>query len=198
MRIIDIRIDTCPSTFILDKLNRQIIAEFNTIAPGKLVRFDDLDVKLGQAAYPFVGGQTAKARLKDAIESRGKTLVVNSALRTVAQQFLLWRMHHFAPGRCGIAAVAEPGSSNHESGLALDVQDPFSWRLFMSAKGWKHLGAFDPPHFDFLGGTDLRKFNVMAFQSLWNKHNPGDPIKVDGWWGDQTKKRLELSPVDGF
>ena len=212
MRIVDLRLDTCPSTFILDGLNQQIFDEFNKVdleragfAKGTkiddvLVKIDNLpNVSFGPAAYPYVGGQTAKARLSAAVNSSGKTLVVNSALRTLAQQFLLWRMFNFGPPtRCGIPAVAQPGTSNHESGLALDIQDPFSWQLSLQAQGWKHLGPFDPPHYDFRGGTDLRKLNIMAFQSLWNRNNPGDKIDPDGLWGPETQTRLEISPVDGF
>lgn len=203
MLIKEIPLGPCPSTFILDKLNQQLIKQFNVVAPGKLVSIKDLAdsglVKLGRAAYPFVGGPTAKARLKRAIESRGETLKVNSAYRTVAQQFLLWRMFHFGPpGNCGIADVADPGKSNHESGLALDIETPFSWKPFLEPLGWIHLGRFDPPHYDFVGGTDLRGFGVKAFQSLWNQHHPNDQIDVDGDFGPETRKRLEKTPIDGF
>lgn len=205
MLIKEILLDSCPSTFILDGLNQQLIKQFNVIAPGKLVSIKDLAdsglVKLGPAAYPFVGGPTAKARLKQAIESRGETLEVNSAYRTVAQQFLLWRMFHVGPpSNCGIATVADPGKSNHESGLALDIQNPLRWRLSLQTFGWKHLGPFDPPHYDFVGGTDLRKLGVKAFQSLWNQHNPSDKLEepVDGLFGPETRKRLEKTPIDGF
>jgi N-acetylmuramoyl-L-alanine amidase len=118
MRLIDLRLDTCPSTFVLDGLNQQILNEFNKVDLQKagftkdekiddiLVKIDDLpNVSFGSAAYPYVGGQTAKARIRDAVNSHGKTLVINSALRTLAQQFLLWRMFNFGPPtRCGISA----------------------------------------------------------------------------------------------
>ena len=212
MRLIDLRLDTCPSTFVLDGLNQQILREFEKIdlkdagfkqsdkIEDILVKIDDLpNISFGPAAYPYVGGQTAKARLRDAVNNQGKTLVINSALRTLPQQFLLWRMFNFGPStRCGIPAVAQPGTSNHESGLALDIQDPFSWQLSLESQGWKHLGPFDPPHYDFRGGTDLRILNIKAFQSLWNRNNPSDKIDTDGLWGPFTQTRLELSPVDGF
>jgi hypothetical protein len=201
----EVHLGSCPSTDILKGLNKQLIQQLDKIAPGKLVSIKDLSdeglIKLGSAANPFVGGPTAKARLKRAIESRGETLKVNSAYRTVAQQFLLGRIFHFGPpNNCGMAAVADPGTSNHESGLALDIQDPFSWKLSLQTFGWKHLGPFDPPHYDFVGGTDLRKFGVMAFQSLWNQHNPHDKLEepVDGLFGPETRKRLEKTPIDGF
>lgn len=203
MLIKEIHLASCPSTDILKGLNKQLIQELNSIARGKLVSIQDLAdsglVQLGAAVNPFVGGPTAKARLKRAVEIRGQKLIVNSAYRTVAQQFLLWRIFNFGPpNNCGMTAVAKPGTSNHESGLALDIQSPFGWKLTLQSCGWKHLGPFDPPHFDFVGGTDLRKLSMKAFQSLWNKHHPHDQISVDGAFGPNTQKRLEKTPVDGF
>jgi hypothetical protein len=64
----DITLGGCPSTTNIKGLNDQILAEFNVVAPGKLIRIDDLNVSLSgaAAAVPFVGGPTAKARLKGA------------------------------------------------------------------------------------------------------------------------------------
>lgn len=202
---IDLRRRPCHSTTIIKGLNDQILAEFAVIAPGKLVSITNLNVSLGSAAaaVPYVGGPTAKARLKAAIDSRGQTLHINSGYRTFAQQFLLFRLKHF--GGCNPNPVARPGTSNHESGLALDINDPLSWKPFLSAQGWRHLGPSDPPHYDFVaGGTDLRSLGIKAFQSLWNKHNPSDSILVDGllrlpdWQNSETIKRLMKSPIDGF
>jgi N-acetylmuramoyl-L-alanine amidase len=200
----DIKLGTCPSTIILKGLNDQILDEFNTIAPGKLVKIDDLDVSLGAAAaaMPFVGGSTVKAKLKAAIDNRGAKLSINSGYRTFAQQYLLFRLKHL--GGCNRNKVAIPGTSNHESGLALDINDPLTWKPFLQAQGWRHFGAGDLPHYDFIaGGTDLRSLGIKAFQSLWNKHNPGDLIAVDGslgrdWEKSKTIQRLMKSPIDGF
>lgn len=203
----DVNLSGCPSTLILKGLNDQILAEFNIVAPGKLVRIDDLNVSLGAAAaaVPFVGGPTAKARLKQAIDKRGVTLRINSGYRTFAQQFLLFRIKQFTT--CNPNPVARPGTSNHESGLALDIQDSMTWRPFLEARdvGWRWLGPPDPPHYDFIaGGTDLRSLGIQAFQSLWNKHNPRDKIAVDGdlggvnWQSSETIKRLLKSPINGF
>jgi N-acetylmuramoyl-L-alanine amidase len=210
--IANIRFNTCPSTTILDGLNQQLVKELNLLVPDRLVRIDDgtLNVSFSDAAklLPFVGGPTAKARLKTAIDNRGVTLRVNSAYRTFAQQYLLFRNFNSGnPTRCGITAVSRPGNSNHESGLALDIQDPLTWRPFLefSGLGWRWYGSGDPPHYDFIaGGTDLRKFGIMAFQQLWNKNNPSDKLKVDGalrlpnWQDSETIKRLLITPTDGF
>ena len=200
----DITLGGCPSTTIIKGLNDQILAEFNVVAPGKLIRIDDLNVSLSgaAAAVPFVGGPTAKAKLKAAIDSRGVKLSINSGYRTFAQQFLLFRLKHL--GGCNPNPVARPGTSNHESGLALDINEPLTWKPFLEAPGWRHFGPFDPPHYDFIaGGTDLRSLGIKAFQSLWNKHNAGDLLVVDGslgtdWERSETIKRLMKSPINGF
>ena len=200
----DIKLSSCPSTIILKGLNDQLFAELNIIAPGKLVKIDDLNVTLGYAVIPFVGGPTAKARLKAAIDKRGAKLSINSAYRTFAQQYLLFRLKNFGPNGCGITAVAKPGTSNHESGLALDINDAITWKPFLAAQGWRWFGPKDLPHYDFIaGGTDLRSLGIKAFQSLWNKNNPKDLLKVDGklgdnWQNSETIKRLLKTPKDGF
>lgn len=200
----DIKLSSCPSTIILKGLNDQLFAELNIIAPGKLVKIDDLNVTLGSAVIPFVGGPTAKARLKAAIDKRGAKLSINSAYRTFAQQYLLFRLKNFGPNGCGITAVAKPGTSNHESGLALDINDALTWKPFLAAQGWRWFGPKDLPHYDFIaGGTDLRSLGIKAFQSLWNKNNPKDLLKVDGklgdnWQNSETIKRLLKTPKDGF
>lgn len=203
MLIRDIVLSGCPNTgIILNRLNQKLFAEMNVIAPGKLLEIPaGGNVILGGGATPcFVGGPTARARLLAAITNRGVPMTINSAYRTIAQQFLLFRMHHLVRGSCGIARVANPGKSNHESGLALDIQNPLSWKPFLQPQGWRHFGPGDPPHYDFIGGTDLRILGVKAFQSHWNKNNPGDKLKepLDGLWGPETEKRLLKTPVDGF
>lgn len=202
-----LNLKTCPSTGILKKLNDQILAEFNAIpgAAGKLLSIQGLDpnITFGSAAIPFVGGPTARAKLLAAVKSRpGVNLHINHAYRTIAQQFLLHREFNFGPTpKChGMTAVAEPGNSNHESGLALDIENPLGWKPFLQPQGWRHFGPKDLPHYDFIGGTNLSQFGIKAFQTLWNKHNPSDKLKepVDGRWGPETEKRLLNTPIDGF
>ena len=52
-------------------------------------------------------------------EAASHSVQVNSAFRTIAQQYLLYRW--YLNGRCGITAAATVGNSNHESGRALDL-----------------------------------------------------------------------------
>lgn len=181
------------STSIANGLSQQLIHQINLLKPNALVSFDDLDVELGEAAYPFVPPE-GKQALQRAIADRKKTLVVNSAYRTLAQQMLLynWRGSNSNP-------VAPPGKSNHQSGLAIDLEDPRGWEPYLMRYGWNPLSG-DPPHFNFQGGgaIDIRSKSILAFQQLWNKNNPGDRISEDGSFGPQTARALNQSPAIGF
>jgi hypothetical protein len=131
-------------------------------------------------------------------KERGVPLEVNSALRTLPQQYLLYRW--YKSGRCNIGLAASPGQSNHESGLAIDVEDNAGWQKVMANHDMKWLGASDPVHFDYVGEgrVDLGGLSVLAFQKLWNRNHPEDQIAEDSAYGDDTERRLALAPVGGF
>ncbi|HEY9800491.1 MAG TPA: peptidoglycan-binding protein [Leptolyngbyaceae cyanobacterium] len=182
------------STSIVNGLSQQLIHQMNVITANILVSCDDLNVDLESAAWPFIQ-PPAKEALARAIKNRGKTLKINSAYRTIAQQFLLYKW-----GRgCGYGIVATPGKSNHQSGLALDIDDSAGWRPYLEAQGWKWFGPKDPPHFDYIsGGKDIRGTAMLAFQKLWNKNNPNAKILEDGVYGNQVESCLNKSPAEGF
>jgi hypothetical protein len=71
-------------------------------------------------------------------------------------------------GKCGIPLAALPGSSNHESGSAIDTSDYNGWKPALQANGFKWLGANDVVHFTYVGAgiKDLRSENLKAFQQL--------------------------------
>lgn len=189
---------TC-STVSVTGLSLQIIAEMNLLVPNVLVSFDDLNVTASSAAVnPFLQ-PNAKEALRRAIKARGTSLVLTSAYRTVAQQYLLWSW--YKQGQCGISRAAEPGLSNHEDGLALDTPDYDAWRLVLPNENWQWYGSGDPVHFTYMGGgvrDDIGTIGLKAFQILWNKHNPDDQIDTDGLFGPETAKRLDQSPAEGF
>lgn len=190
--------NTC-STEAIKGLSLQIIAEMNLSVPNVLIRFDDLNVSLSSAVNPFLQPR-AKEALRKAIQAKGTTLSINSAYRTVAQQFILWSW--FKQGKkCGIKLAAAPGLSNHEDGLAIDTSDFNDWKSFLVNQGWVWLNSNDPFHFSFRSGgvrDDIGEIGLKAFQSLWNKNNPTDQIKVDGMFGPNTAARLAKSPAGGF
>lgn len=185
------------STAIANGLSQQIIHQMNLIIPNIIVSFDDLNIDAGEAAYPLVQLK-AKQALQEAIQERGRTMVLNSGYRTIAQQFLLYKWYS------GRSPVAPVGASNHQDGLALDIDDPRGWEPYLMKYGWYPLPG-DPPHFDFdpdgtQGTKELGKTAVLAFQQLWNKNNPGEQIDEDSDYleGGKTESALSRSPAQGF
>jgi peptidoglycan hydrolase-like protein with peptidoglycan-binding domain len=97
--------------------------------------------------------------------------------------------------------AALPGTSPHESGLAIDTPEFEEWKAVLARHDWQRIGDRDPHHFTFkgdAGAPHLGALGVRAFQSLWNRHNPTDQIAVDGRFGPRTRSRLLISPVEGF
>ncbi len=192
----DFVLSSCSTSVVLD-LSRQIADEVNCMAPGTLTSFVEgggIDFT-GSAVLPYMA-PAAKADLLAAQADFGGTIQVNSAYRTVAQQYLLYRW--WQEGRCGITAAATPGSSNHETGRAVDLNNWDSLVGVLAAHGWDHSVPGDPVHFDHLASPDLRGADVLAFQRLWNRNHPEDPIAEDGDYGPQTGARLASAPAGGF
>src|SRR3954470_7719806 len=185
------------STFIVDGLSKQLIAEQNCLRSSALVSFaGKKGISLGSNVYPYLEPKAA-AGLEAAAAS--SSLSVNSAFRTIAQQYLLYRWYQ--NGQCGISLAAVPGNSNHETGIAVDLSNYGSEIGNMSNHGWTHTyPASDPVHFDYTaGGTiDLRSESVLAFQKLWNLNNPGAKIAEDGDYGPMTASKIAASPATGF
>ena len=183
------------STSVVVGLSTQIADEIGCMNPGSLVKFSPSAkiVFSSNAVMPYLP-TSGKAAVERVAQTR--TVQINSAFRTVAQQYLLYRW--FKAGRCGIRAAATPGRSNHESGRALDLQNYSAARPTMQNQGWKWFGAGDPVHFDHLSSPDIRGRDVKAFQRLWNRNNPTDKIAEDGAYGPQTEARLRAAPATGF
>lgn len=188
---------TCSTAVVLE-LSRQIAGEVDCLAPGQLVPFAEGGgvVFAGGAVLPYVSA-AARADLLAAVQSAGgATLQINSAYRTVAQQYLLYRWYQL--GRCGITAAATPGGSNHESGRAIDVGNYAAWTGVLPQFGWTQTVPGDDVHFDHLASPDLRGGDVRGFQRLWNRNHPGDVIAEDGLYGPMTEGRLKVAPAEGF
>jgi hypothetical protein len=187
----------CATSTVL-ALSIQIAQEVDCIQPGQLVAFEESATIefAGSAVLPYVSAQARDALLAAAATGGGDVVQVTSAFRTVVQQYLLRRW--FELGRCGITAAAQPGSSNHESGRALDISNYNTWITRFEAKGWAHDVPGDPVHFDHLTSPDIRGADVLAFQRLWNKNAPDDPIDEDGSYGTQTAERIKKAPAEGF
>jgi len=129
-----------------------------------------------------------------AAQSKNDYITLNSAWRSSAEQYVLYRWQ----GGCGIQIAAKPGQSNHESGLAIDVAYYDYWRTALQNNGWRWYGSGDLVHYDYVaGGTDLRSANLKAFQRLWNRHT-GSHIAEDGIYGPETANALYNAPCGGW
>lgn len=179
------------------ELSLQVAEEVTCIMPGLFERYEESDlIVFDGPVMPFLTPQ-AKQDMLAAVESQDRVLSINSGYRTVVQQYILYRF--WQQGRCGITAAAVPGSSNHESGRALDVDDPSYWATVFPQYGWAQtVLPHDPWHYDHLDSPDLRGYDVLAFQRLWNRNHPEDPIDEDGVYGPQTAGALSRSPGEGF
>ena len=180
------------STAVVIGLSSQIADEVGCMSPSSLVRFaagNGITIT-SNAVLPYLA-----ANAKTDLMAVGD-VQINSAFRTVAQQYLL--LQWFNLGRCGITAAAAVGRSNHESGRAVDLANYSSRITAMANHGWAHDVAGDPVHFDHLSSADIRGKDTLAFQRLWNRNNPADRIAEDGAYGPQTEARLRQSPATGF
>jgi len=194
-------LDTGCSTTVVRGLSEQIIAEGNCIEPGAFTRVPQLsNVSFGKAVFPYMMSHARAALLKAAKRGKRYKMKVNSMLRTVVQQYLLYQWYE--RGRCGIKLAARPGASNHQSGLAIDISSPGTWKRFLKREGFRWLGKKDRWHFDFIGKkakVEGRKgLDMQAFQRLWNRNHPNEPIEADGGWGPDTEQALRRAPTNGF
>ena len=191
-------VDTSCTTTSVKGLSTQLVAEIQCMRPGSMKSIEGVaGLSLGTAVFPFLQTPAADA-LVVAQKARGTTMTVNSALRTLPQQFLLYSW--YKAGRCGIPLAATPGNSNHEGAVAVDIEDSAGWRASMTAAGFRWIGASDPVHYDYVGtdAIDLGGLSVTAFQRLWNRNHPEDPIGEDGNYGPATSTRVARAPVGGF
>lgn len=187
---------------------RCILAERGELDSAEQRLFDSLmlqGVSVGEncPTFPYAQRSVVDA-VRNALSETRRSLEVTSAVRTVAQQFLLRQWYELGEGsgrepRCGVVAAAEPGESTHESGLAIDIPredlDTFAPRLRRA--GFSNISG-DPVHFEYeQGGQTLQSLSVLAFQRLWNANRDGQ-IAEDGEFGPQTVTRLRNAPADGF
>ncbi len=193
-------------TSVVSGLSRQIITQMNDLEPSILVNFESLPglQTSVESRVNFYLQSTAKEYLRAALrESLRKNtsvkLKVNSAFRSTVQQHILHQLSIRAPRIIPLAA--KPGNSNHENGLAIDINDHAIWQHYLEDHGWHWFGKGDPVHFHFAAPTvrhDIGTLGVKAFQTLWNRFNPNDLMTVDGNFGAQTAARMDRSPVGGF
>jgi hypothetical protein len=180
--------DSGCSTAGTEGIAAQLIDEWFCLTEGALVRFTPREgIRLATSrVHPYLS-PAGRDRLWTA--ARSGDVVIASALRTIAEQYVLWR-------NCPVAA--DPGRSNHETGRAIDVSNHATVGGALVRAGFSHpLPSTDPAHFE-APGDDLRRFSVLSFQRLWNANHPGDHIAEDGVAGTETLRRIVRAPAAGF
>ena len=198
MLIRDYLPDNC-STSGLMGLTKQIVDTLmESLPPNTLVDISEHVNLSGGSTVPYLQKDAARALIA-AIREKGEKPDLVHALRVLPQQYAVF--YWYTHGRkCGVKLAAGPSASPHERAVAIDVKDNAKWRAVLRKHNWIWRGEADPPHFNFHGVSDpdFNRDGISAFQKLWNKHNPGDQIKVDGSYGKETRERLEASPINGF
>jgi MYXO-CTERM domain-containing protein len=183
---------TSCSTAVVMGLSKQISDEITCMDPTGLVKFaagSGITIT-SNAVLPYLAAN-AKADLQ-----KVGSVQVNSAFRTIASQYLL--VQWFDRHECGITAAAPVGSSNHESGRAVDLENWSARVSAMAAHGWAHDVPGDSVHFDHLSSKDISGKDTLAFQKLWNLNHPTEKLVEDGEYGPNTEARLKSSPAAGF
>jgi len=187
------------STATIKPLSQQIIDEMRCMDPDSLAEVPQAsNLSLAAGVFPYLSLPARNAFVAALGKKPGTTMTVNSMFRTVAQQYMVRRW--LEQGRCGIQAAAQPGNSNHESGLAVDIASNATWRSTLEGQGFDWFGSGDAPHFDYEGpgAVSQKGVDVEAFQRLWNRNHPNDEISEDGAWGPQTRARVKSAPAAGF
>ena len=143
--------------------------------------------------------KTALDSINSISTKAAKTMGLSSMWRSAAQQYLLYQWK--AQGKCGQTnPVATPGTSNHEGGIAIDVPDYPTWKTLLINGGWIYpLPDSDRVHFEHgSGARTYAEKNLLAFQRLYNKHNPTAKIAEDGIYGPGTANAFNKSPCNGW
>lgn len=187
------------TTAAVDGLSKQIIAQSRCIDAGAFVPLPSRPNVKAAGHVVLYFDRAARDQLTAVLDEHpDQDMTVNSALRTVAQQYLLKRWSE--QKRCGVQLATAPGDSNHETGLALDIRETKVWKRSLEAHGFRWLGAKDRVHFDYRGkrASSRSKVDVIAFQQLWNQNNPDDRIPETGRYSAALEARLKKAPASGF
>lgn len=185
------RMGPCQS-HLVEGLSQQVLRSQACMSPDSLVRFSHANIAMNAEVYPYGTPEMVAALYRVA---DGGAIHINSAFRTVVVQFA-YDETDTPGGGDGCFNPASPGTSNHEFGNALDIQNGRAMVSRMTAQGFSWLGESDPVHFNY--GAPRRGSGVLAFQRLWNINRPDDRIDEDGAYGPMTRARLIASPAGGF
>jgi hypothetical protein len=209
--------DTCSSGVAL-ALAKQIVRYMNRGSNISLEPFSHENIRVATDALAYL--QPAAATSLENIVATGNAngdaqITITAALRTVAQQFLLYNFYLTNDDCRGdsIATPALPGFSNHEHGLAIDLSKRLGsnaeWSDELTQSGdWSWCGSLncaDPVHFLFQGAVTERdtRVSLRAFQRLWDCNHPMDRICAEApdpttGLSSKTEDRLGRTSTAGF
>jgi hypothetical protein len=189
------RCDTPPE--LVDGLSRQLVEAINCLRPGTLADIPlGGDIRLLRAGRPAYIDARGLDSLLDAAAAGNRQMVVRWAYRDVALQHLFWLQDDFR--NCAVAAPA--GLSNHQNGLAVDLNEHPYWEPLMRREGWENNLPNDRVHFDYSGAEDigLGALSLLAFQALWNRNHPEDELALSAELDGATYDALSDAPIEGF
>ncbi|TNV76136.1 hypothetical protein FGO68_gene16963 [Halteria grandinella] len=152
------------------------------------------------------GSGYLQAKVLDKLSSIGTNLTTwVNVLGTWMSSAEMHIIHQYKAqgGKCGNDYRATtPGTSIFEGGFVFELVDYGWWKTRLVQHGFVHT-QISPQMASFESGTEqevsrFAKMNLMAFQKLWNRHNPNATIAEDGIYGPETINAFNQSPCDGF
>ena len=201
---------------LINGLSAQLVDEVNCIQPGVLQEF-----VVSQTAGHLYTDRNIPHLLRPEVVAAAEAvaalkadwITITSGYRDVGMQYYDWVWGQ----KLGFPA-ARPGASFHQGGQAMDLAFPSYWRSDLLAYGvdtngdgtrdvfWEcydmvaPICVDDAPHFQFVQTStpDLMVESVRAFQRLWNRNNPNEPLVEDGAWGPGTEAKMEKTDAAGF
>ena len=190
---------------LIDGLGTQLVEELQCLDDSWLVFYEpcrEVGCVWADGPQPHAMRPEVYDALVETAESLDDFISITAAYRDVGMQYYS-RWYNENCDSSFDAAI--PGQSNHQGGRAVDVRFWDYWWDALLAHGFEHPIVTDNPHFELRGtatyraeSEELKVLSILAFQRLWNRNNPDDPIDEDGVYGDATKARLGRSPVEGF
>ena len=189
------RCDTPPE--LVDGLSRQLVDAINCLRPGTLAPIPlGGDIRMLRAGRPAFLDARGLDALRAAARDGDRQMVVRWSYRDVALQHLFWLQDDFR----GCAVAAPAGLSNHQNGLAVDLDDAGAWSPVMRRHGWANDLPNDRVHFDYQDAEDvgLGALSLLAFQALWNENLPERALALSAELDGETYDALSEAPIEGF
>ncbi len=191
-------VTTSCSTITVKGLSTQLIDQMNCEVPGIMKSFAGSEaVTYSAVVFPFMQGSATDALIETGLDNSGK-IPINSALRSIAQQYLLVQWFQASPRLCDANKAAAPGGSNHNGGAAVDIGNSSTWRQVLRDNDFIDDVSDEAWHFRHKPAKDVRSLSILAFQKLYNRNFPTKKIDEDGIYGPQTGRALAASPGEGF